>query len=167
MLQYCVLYAKIQKLNMSNIMNKTNSDNEVYEESDLPTRPGAGGQGPPCRCSCLGLDCSELRSTKEKLQPPPLRQWQKESPQWQLVKLETNVTFRALRRAHEARHCSDLLRCGNKHQRQEASAPALPQIIPCITIAGFMGLLRQALLHGAVGRKESPWAWSRGVLAPP
>lgn len=45
MLQYCVLYAKIQKLNMSNIMNKTNSDNEVYEESDLLTRPGAEVQG--------------------------------------------------------------------------------------------------------------------------
>lgn len=114
-----------------------------------------------------GLHCSELRSTKEKLQPPPLRQWQKESPQWQLVKLETNVKFQALRRAHEARHCSDLLRYGNKHQRQEASAPALPQIIPCLIIAGFMGLLSQALLHGAVGREELPWAWSQGVLAPP
>lgn len=39
MLQYCVLYAKIQKLNMSNRMNKTNSDNEVYEETDLRTGP--------------------------------------------------------------------------------------------------------------------------------
>lgn len=80
MLQYCVLYAKIQKLNMSNIMNKTNSDNEVYEESDLPTRPGAGGQGPSMQMFLPGLDCSELLSTKEKLQPPPLRQWQKEKP---------------------------------------------------------------------------------------
>lgn len=58
MLQYCVLYAKIQKLNMSNVMNKTNSDNEVYEESDLPTRPGAGVRGVPVpvpqyRCSFL------------------------------------------------------------------------------------------------------------------
>lgn len=39
MLQYCVLYAKIQKLNMSNRMNKTNSDNEVYEETDLRMGP--------------------------------------------------------------------------------------------------------------------------------
>lgn len=39
MLQYCVLYAKIQKLNMSNRMNKTNSDNEVYKETDLRAGP--------------------------------------------------------------------------------------------------------------------------------
>lgn len=35
MLQYCVLYAKIRKLNVSNRMNKANRANEVYEEADL------------------------------------------------------------------------------------------------------------------------------------
>lgn len=72
MLQYCVLYAKIQKLNMSNIMNKTNSDNEVYEESDLPTRPGAGGQGPPCRCSCLACTAPNYGAQKRNYNRHPL-----------------------------------------------------------------------------------------------
>lgn len=35
MLQYCVLYAKIRKLNVSNRMNKANRANEVYGEADL------------------------------------------------------------------------------------------------------------------------------------
>ncbi|KAM9378610.1 LOW QUALITY PROTEIN: lysosomal amino acid transporter 1 homolog [Phaethornis superciliosus] len=49
------LYKNIQKLNMSNIMNKTNGEEEVYEESDLRTRPGAEAPlpGPPYRCSSL------------------------------------------------------------------------------------------------------------------
>lgn len=89
MLQYCVLYAKIQKLNMSNIMNKTNSDNEVYEESDLITRPGVGVQGADTDLSIQmflsGPDCSKLHSTKDKLQllrPVRfLRQWHNESLQ--------------------------------------------------------------------------------------
>lgn len=87
MLQYCVLYAKIQKLNMSNRMNKTNSDNEVYEETDLRT-----GQ-----CKTLnhvefnlsvqmffsGLNGSKLYSTKDKLEwlgpRRYFRQWCNES----------------------------------------------------------------------------------------
>lgn len=69
MLQYCVLYAKIQKLNMSNIMNKTNSDNEVYEESDLLTRPGAEVQGvwmpvPQYRCSFLAWTAPNYTAQK-------------------------------------------------------------------------------------------------------
>lgn len=69
MLQYCVLYAKIQKLNMSNIMNKTNSDNEVYEESDLITRPSVevqGAQTPvsPYRCSSLARTAPNYTAQK-------------------------------------------------------------------------------------------------------
>lgn len=69
MLQYCVLYAKIQKLNMSNIMNKTNSDNEVYEESDLLTHPGAEVQGvwmpvPQYRCSFLAWTAPNYTAQK-------------------------------------------------------------------------------------------------------
>lgn len=127
MLQYCVLYAKIQKLNMSNIMNKTNSDNEVYEESDLPTRPGAGVRGarvpvPPHRCSFLAWAApnyvaQKINYNRYGLSDPS----DNESIQCQLLKLETNVKYCMLRSVHENQHCSYLLRCGNKHQRREAS----------------------------------------------
>jgi hypothetical protein len=54
MLQYCVLYAKIRKLNVSNRMNKANSDNEVYEETDL--RAGWVYKCKLCRAQPLGTD---------------------------------------------------------------------------------------------------------------
>lgn len=51
MLQYCVLYAKIQKLNMSNVMNKTNSAGEVDEEGDLAVQEGQEGSACPARAA--------------------------------------------------------------------------------------------------------------------
>lgn len=59
-----------------------------------------------------------------------------------LWRLEPNVKCCPLRSAREKQHCSYLLRCGNKHQKEGGLfAPALPQITSCLVIAIFMGLL--------------------------
>lgn len=127
MLQYCVLYAKIQKLNMSNIMDKTNSDNEVYEESDLPTRPWCRRAGLSMQMCLPGPGLLQnYRAQKRNYNGHPSDNGRRKAHNGKLVKLETNVKFRALRRARGARHCSRSLRRGNKHQRQGGlcSSPA-------------------------------------------
>lgn len=73
--------------------------------------------------------------------------------------MEPNVKYCMLRSVHEKQHCSYLLCCGNKHQKEGGLfAPALPQITSCLIIAIFMGLLSWVLLHGA--------AWTKSLSVP-